>query len=257
MTTEQAKQDIFKLVESETGYPVHVEADTSLRTISSVSAAGGVLPAHLIRYNPSRSRAVDYAICSQCGFIRRIFALPPPDRFDLASGYRGLKDVEKLVAEHLKGIGSGIRKEMREQLRDQMLGGLGVQLRSLPVGLRIGEWLTTDYPCLADQQRESVQGELNENMGILKPEIKRLAPEKILNANVSMNAAFAAYWSRKWSDPLLTVPFKVSGHLASGEQLLSIWDELPKEPTADKQLIQAWGNALGIMDWFELVPRRS
>lgn len=69
-----------------------------------------------------------------------------------------------------------------------------------------------------------------------------------------MNAAFALFWSRTWNDPLLAMPYKSSGNLATGEKLLGLFDEIPNDPANDKKLIDAWGSSIGLTGWYEFLP---
>ena len=88
----------------------------------------------------------------------------------------------------------------------------------------------------------------------LKPEVREIAPEKIIQATVDMNAGFALYWSRAWNDPLLSVPYKSAGKLEIGGKLLALIDEIPDDPANDKNLIDAWGSQIELNGWYEFLP---
>ena len=87
-------------------------------------------------------------------------------------------------------------------LRDQLFDGLMTQLRSIPIGLRVDSWIMREYPELSELQQKAAMQQLQENLQVLSPEIKKIAPTKILTANLSMNAAFAEFWAR---------PFPIQG----------------------------------------------
>ena len=72
-----------------------------------------------------------------------------------------------------------------------------------------------------------------------------------------MNAAFALFWSRTWDDSALSVPYKAAGYDKPGARLLSIFDEISDEPTADRQLVDAWAGELGLSNWYEWVRSPS
>ena len=141
-------------------------------------------------------------------------------------------------------------------MRDQFFDGLIRQLRSIPVGLRVDSWLIREYPDLAEQQRTVINKQLAENLSALGPDVRDMAPDVILNANLGMNAAFALFWSRTWNEKPLSGPYMATGHLSVGESLLKLWDELNYQPVHDKDLIEAWGDHLGMAGWFEFVPYR-
>jgi len=236
------------------GKPVLVQADPTLKTLSTIRIARGPAPVHVVLYNPASASFADYLIAYQCGFAIRIFQLPESDRFDLTSSYRGQRDSEKLVNEKAQQSDLPLNKAGRLGLRDQMLNGLLIQLRSVPIGLRIDHWIASTYPALKDQQAISIRRQLNDNLESLRPEIKRFAPEQIHRANVSMNAAFAAFWSRLWGEAMLNAPYKATGHFGTGEELLADLDRLPQEAGSDRALMETWAERLGIRSWLEFVP---
>jgi hypothetical protein len=136
-------------------------------------------------------------------------------------------------------------------LVEQFFGGIIQQLRSIPVGLRVDGWLRQTYPGLVDQQKTAIDRQLNDNSASLRPDVRQIAPAKIIEANVGMNTAFALFWSRTWNDPLLTIPYKSAGNMAVGEKLMALFDETPDDPAHDKALIDAWGGNVGLTGWYE------
>lgn len=248
----------MRLVEDLSGKPVLAQADASLQLLATVRMARGTLPAHLILYKQSAATFADYLVTFQCGLMARVFSVPDPERFDVAATYWGRKEAGKLIAEHLKSPGSpNLSREARDSLRDQMYDGLIRQLRSAPIGLRVDDWIRQEYPDLMEQQRVSNARQLNENAMALGPEVRKFAPSQILNANLTMNAAIAEYWSRLWHDPAVTGPYRATGRLEDGLGLLKVFDSLPPSPTEDRQLIDMWGQHLGISRWFEFVEYKT
>ena len=253
MALNPTTDKVLQLVEKTTGLPVIVQADASLRTLASIKIAQGTAPAHFLTYNPKVGTSVNYAICVQCGYALRIFQAPEADRYALGSTYRGKREAEKLVIEHLRDNKS-LNRETRLQIATQLYDGLIRQLRSMPIGLRVDEWIHREYPEIADEQRALVGQQLQDSTTSLKPEVRQVTPDKVRNASVAMSAAVAAFWSRTWSDPLPLVPYTATGDLDRGKPLLKLLDDLPSDPSADKQLIGAWGGELGLSDWYEFLP---
>jgi len=217
--------------------------------------ARGNTPVHTITYNPSVTTQPDYFIAYQCGFILRLFAVPPSDRWDFAPTAHGRETVDRL----LRGSEGPARKlnltpHAVETLRDQLFDGLMLQLRSIPVGLRVDGWILRDHEELAPLQRSAVLRQLQDNQGTLAPDVRKIAPSKVYKGSVTINAAFALSWARIWNDPALSLPYKSAGYEKVGAQLLSILDEIPDEPTTDRQLVDAWGNQLSLSNWYEWVP---
>jgi hypothetical protein len=255
MSLRDVTRAIIAQVERASGYPVLVIEDRSLRTLAAVRVARGNAPAHTITYNPSVTTQPDYLIAFQCGFILRHFAVPPPRRCDFAPAGHGREIVHRLL-----GAADGparklhLQPQVVETLGDQLFDGLMVQLRSIPVGLRVDAWILREYEELAPLQRSAVLRQLQDSQATLAPDVRKIAPTKVYKASVTMNAAFALFWSRTWDDPALSVPYKAAGYDKPGARLLSIFDEISDEPAADRQLVDAWAGDLSLSNWYEWVP---
>ena len=254
MNLASTTQKVIGLVEEMTGVPVVVTPDSSLQTLAVVKIARHSAPAHIVTYNPLVGAGVDYAVCFQCGFVLRAFSPQEANRFDFGGSWRGRKDVENLLAEHLRSKRLSLPKDVRSQLKDQLFDGLMVQLRSVPVGLRVDVWLGREYPDILDQQRIVITRQMKDNLKSLGPDVHKISPDKVFGASVAMNAAFAAYWSKAWNDPLVTAPYKETGYLTAGEALLQLWYDVPEDCSSDRRLIDAWGQALGLQGWYEFLP---
>lgn len=143
------------------------------------------------------------------------------------------------------------------QLKEMLLNGLMTQLRSVPIGLRVDEWLFREFPELRLQQVEGAKVQLSDNSQALNPDIKRLMPKKVFDANAAMNAAFATYWAESFADDSITLPYKASGTLAQGEALIRIFKNIGEEPTEDRRLVDSWAEELGLCGWYRWVPHRT
>ena len=254
MNLHPATQKALAQVEEKTGLPVIVNPDPSIGTLASVKIARYGAPAHVVNYNPHMGHGIDYAVCCQCGYILRAFGPPEGERFDFGMTYWGRRETEKLLTERLRAQGLSFPKEVRSQLRDKLFDGMMLQLRSVPVGLRVDAWIGREHPDLAEQQKASVSRQVTDNIRSLTPEVRKIAPEKIFAASMGMNAAFAAYWSKAWNDPLPLAPYRETGLLATGEALLTLWNDVPDDSANDRKLIDAWGECLGLQGWYEFLP---
>ncbi len=257
VTARDAVNEVLRSVEYATGTPVVVVADPTLKVIATIKAAGPSGPAHLLRVNPSAQAQADYLTVFQCGFILRMAALDPAEQYEVGSTPEGRKQTERLLRDHGRRPGAKeFPKAMRESVRDQFYDGLIRQLRSVPLGLRVDSWIISKYPSLADQQRAITLRQLRENLQALSPELRKIAPPKVYDGNGTMNAAFAAFWAKAWNDPVQASPFKAAGLLDRGQELVSIMDRVPTDPSHDRTLIEEWGNHLGLAGWFAFVPYR-
>jgi hypothetical protein len=253
MALNQSTQRILERVHEVSGRPVVIQPDSAVRQ-AALKLARGSAPVHVVTFNPTLGAETDYAICFQCGFALRVFLAPESERFDLHTSSRGRKEGETLSAQHFEKAGLALPAPVRSKLLAQFVDGLILQLRSMPIALRVDAWLRRDFPEFIDLQKAVNIRQLNENATCLRPDVSIMTPPKILHANVAMNAAFAAYWSRTWADPLVVVPYKTSANLTDGQSLLKLWDEIPDDPANDRRLIEAWGDYLKLNDWYDFVP---
>jgi len=252
---QQARDQITRLVERTTGFPARVAEDSSLPTLGTVKMARPSLPYHLIRYSPAARDTLDYIVSFQCGFVIRLAGVPLEKRYEIGASPRGAVEVAELVRLQF-GTKEPIRlPEMKQPaFSAQLLGGLITQLRSIPLALRIDDWLRNQFAGLRDQQDESCRCQLREGIAALDPRVRRAVPKQIAEASVAMNAAQAMYWAEAWEDEQAIAPYKAAGLLDEGRKLLRLWKETPGDPTHDRELIDAWGRHLGIEGWYAFVP---
>jgi hypothetical protein len=191
MEFREATRLIISQVEKVTGLPAHVKPDPALPTLAAVALARGDAPSHVISFNPTTNMTPDYHICFQCGSILRLYACPPEARLNFVLTPQGRREVEALLK-----APNGILSKMRlppaaaGNIVDEVFRGAMLQLRSMPIGMRVDRWLRRDYPDLNPLQEASARKQMQDNSQTLGPEIQQMAPEKIYRANVAMNGAF-------------------------------------------------------------------
>ena len=250
MPLKPVTHDFLALVERETGYPVRLVEEPHLPTLARVQIARGVTPAHLVLYRPAADESVDYVICWQCGFVLRLFENAPGDRYEFVAADKGRSEVRRLVA----GPGSKLVKEgfgaaQLEEMTSIFLDGLMVHLRSVPIGLRIAEWIHENYPELRAGQRATVVREVNEAKGTLQPAVREITPDPIFDATQAINAAHGMYWAEQLGMRELGSPFQAAGYQRAGRGLLQIWRDLPGDPGHDRDVVDRWAGQLHIAGW--------
>jgi hypothetical protein len=67
-----------------------------------------------------------------------------------------------------------------------------------------------------------------------------------VDANTTMNAAFAELWGGVLGDRRFAIPYKALGYGAKASDLLAVLREVPDEPAADRILIERWADLLGL-----------
>jgi hypothetical protein len=99
--------------------------------------------------------------------------------------------------------------------------------------------------------------QIQDNLQALSPDMKKIAPKKIYQSNTAMNAAFAEFWAKENSDPTFSLPYKAAGFQKAGEELLAFVAKIPVDPSADRELVDAWADQLNLGNWYRWVPYES
>ena len=94
----RATQEVLDRVKDVSGLPVTVLPDPTLTTMAAMRIARGAVPMHTISYKPSASSRPDYLICFQCGFLIRMFAVPPAERCLFGGTAKGAYQIERLLS---------------------------------------------------------------------------------------------------------------------------------------------------------------
>ncbi len=243
-------------LESLSAKPVLVHRDPSCAGHASISIASVDAPAHLLRYKPEFESELPYLSAFQCGMALRSIQAKTANRFDLASAPAMGQEAKHLIEEHLRKTGSDMPILMVPQLCQQLGHGLGLQLRSMPIAIRVDEWLYRDYPDLADLQRKSIQRQLQEAMHALGPSVRAFAPQRIIDANVGMSSAFAKFWAATWNEPEVALPFTSAGYGKIGDELLGLVHSLDRSPDGDRELVNQWAERLGLASWFQTIDKQ-
>jgi hypothetical protein len=248
-------REFLTIVETETGYPVKLLEEPNLPTFAVVRMARNSVPAHFVQYKPTHDESLDYLICFQCAFILRLFENPPEQRFDLAGAPDAGRDVFSMLSGPSGTLEKyGLQRAQLEQMAATLLGGLMTHLRSVPIGMRIADWIHASYPALHASQRATVLKELAEAQQALQPSIREMTPDPIFAPTLAINAAFALFWAGKYGTRELFGPYRGSAYDAEGRALLKIWQEVPSSPLHDRELIDRWGARLGLTQWYRWAP---
>lgn len=247
MSLLDCTQRIVDLAEELSGRPVRVQEDSTLGVLATVSVARGSAPMHLIRYRPIRGQQPDYHICYQCGFIIRLFETPLEGRFDFAQSPEASGHMDSLLAN--RSLSPNIRSA-----KEMLLNGLLTQLRSIPVGLRVDDWLWTTCSDVRDEQVASSQIQLQQNAQVLTATVRHSFPKKVVHANTAMNAAFALYWATRVNDDSISLPYRSVGAAADGKALLDIFHNVDPNPSSDRELVDRWAEKLGLSGWYMWKP---
>ena len=256
MTPTEASKSIEEKLTAASGKSVLAQRDSNCSGHASIKIASDDAPAHVLRYKPELESELPYLSAFQCGLALRSIQAKTVNRFDLASTPAMGQEVKQLIEEHLRKTGSPVPMAMVPQLCQQLGHGLGLQLRSMPIAIRVDEWLYRDYPALAELQRKSIERQLQEAMHALGPSVRAFAPQRIIDANVGMSCAFAKFWAATWEEPEVAIPFTSAGYGKIGDELLGLVQSLDRSPDGDRELVNQWTERLGLAGWFQTIDKQ-
>jgi hypothetical protein len=249
MLPSDAQTQALTALEKLGGKPVALRENAELPNQARIHVAAAAEPAHVLTYNPAATAELPYLVCFQCGLAERALRSARDERFNVASTPETYSRVQALVRKK-KTIPDGMVATYSQMITD----GLGVQLRSMPVGIRLDRMLYQAHPELRGMQRVMAERQLKESVGCLSPSIKAMAPELIFNASVGMNAALALEWARLLGEDTYVVPYRLAGHVALGERLLMSLDTIPDTPHHDRELVFSWAEILGVDSLYTIAP---
>ena len=254
MDLRQLQKQFIYRVEVASGKPVILQSDPKFAGHATIKIATKDQPAHVLLYKPEQETVLPYLVAFQCEFALRTIQAHPSTQFNLASKSNMLQEVLELMERHHQGK-DDIPSNAVPQLAKQFGNGLGLQLRSMPITMRIDKLLHDAHPELIELQQESIDRQLQENMGALSPRSKVLAPDEIIRPNASMNAAFAKFFAGLWNAPMLFAPYVAAGYGEAASALLAFHVKIPEGSDHDRELVDAWAKYTGLDRWFKTESR--
>jgi hypothetical protein len=249
MSPTESQQRALDALEKLGGKPVVLREEAQLPNQARIHVAAENEPAHVLTYHPAATPELPYLVCFQCSLAERALRSARDERFNVASTPETYSQAQKLVRAK-----QTIPEDMVATYSQMITDGLGVQLRSMPIGIRVDRVLYNAQPELRDMQRVIAERQLKESVGCLSPAIKEMAPELIFNASVGMNTALALAWNRLWNEDAHVVPYRLAGYVGLGEKLLAALDAIPDTPHHDRELVSSWAEILGVDRLYQIGP---
>jgi hypothetical protein len=181
----------------------------------------------------------------------RLFEREPGGRFQIASSPKSSGQLEKILYAPDGVVNKfGLDQVQAVSLRDRLLQGLITHLYSIPVGLRVSESLTIDYPELLEFESQHVEHELKTNLEGLSDKVRDRLPHEVFDATHKINTAYALYWANRLERPEIANPYRLHGYEPAGNELLRVFESVPRNPAHDYELVDQWADILGIRDWY-------
>jgi hypothetical protein len=245
---QSVTKGILKRVEEITGKSIQFMRDDNLAVLSTLQMARHGAEYHMLRYRPSND-PIDYFVAFQAGFVLRLFECDPSNRFDFLPDSDAGRRVEVLLK---AGQALGTTDlEALPAFADRVAQWALMNLRSLPIGMRIDQWIAADYPELRELQHRGIAVQQQQSMDVLAFRVGKLTVPTTLLGTL---AAYALFADRLMGSKTFAIPFEASGLLGHGEELLRIWDAVPHRPSQDCALVDQWAAASGMSGWYSWVP---
>jgi hypothetical protein len=241
---------ILNRVEEQTGKSVQFMRDESLPLLATLHMARDGAAFHVLRYRPSND-PLDYMIAFQAGFVLRLFENEPAKRFDFSPASDAGTRVEPLVAAG-QALGPEDMQAIPEFSKFVAQWAL-MNLRSLPIGMRIDQWIAREYPELSVLQRDSISLQQQQNADLLSFRRGKLTIPTPLMGSIAAYALFADQLTGQGS---YSIPYGAVGVLAKGEELMRIWQAVPADARHDCELVDRWAQAQEIAGWYTWIPYR-
>lgn len=241
-------KDILKRVEETTGKSIQFMRDEKLPLLATLQMARNGAEFHVLRYRPS-NEPLDYFVAFQAGFILRLFENEPSKRFDFSPEPDAGQRIEPLLK-----AGQSLSKSDLDTLPPfgaHVAQWALMNLRSLPVGMRIDQWVAGEYPELKELQSSGIAIQQQQSMDVLALKFGKLTVPTTLLGTL---AAYALFADRLAGSQSYAIPFAATGLLDHGKELLRMWDELPHDPSHDCELIDQWAQGSGLSGWYKWIP---
>lgn len=240
----ESKQLIERL-ESLSGRSVEFVRRDDLPVLATLQIARDGATVHFLHYRPDKG-PIDYLVCQQVGIVIRFFQLPDDERMDFSSDGRGAKVLVEMLS-----ASSNLSKNDKEMLPPfaKMLNEWALmQIRSIPVGMRVDAWLHASFPALRELIAQGLAVQQQMNADILGKRVGNLAVPPI---QLAPAAAYALFTDRLLGTSRYAIPFEAAGALSDGKSLVRLFDTIQDDPSHDRQLADAWAQHLGMVGWYE------
>ena len=158
------------------------------------------------------------------------------------------KDVRKIQARRKLPAGDMAR------LVDGMLQSLTSQLFNTPLDLFIERRMFGEFPALRDAQFVDLARQMADNARIAaEPQARELIPQRLLQANLAMGAAFALFVDDLFGGATAyAAAYQATGMLPTGRKLYTLFQAAAAggQPGAEYALVDAWADELRLRDWY-------
>lgn len=233
-------------LEQATGQPVQILEDPQLKVLATIRRAAPGEACHLLRIRGGENRVADYLITFECRMALR-------DGPDPRAVLRDNTSVREQVISACEGLHRHLPAGRAQELGRLIYSGLILQLRSMGPGMVVDRWIREHCPDLREAQAQAIASEISNNLPALQPSTRANYPATVYDASIAMNAAYAIHGGDLLGKPYLAVPYISQGYGEIGRRLiaLAVGGDAPGPIANDRQIIDAWAEALALSGWYE------
>jgi hypothetical protein len=235
-------------IEAVTGRPVQFLRDETLPLLATLKMARNGDAYHVLRYQATND-PLDYLVTYQAAFVLRLYENAPENRFDFAGAGSPEDDIKQLLS-----VGAALDDQDRASLpvfATAVTQWALMTLRSMPVGMKIDLEIAKTMPELREQQRASIQTQLEQNLSVLGFSHGRLSvPQSFL----AMPAAYAKLSQQFLGETGQTIPYEAMGLDGPAQALLDDLEQTPSNGTGDQELTDRWAARMGMTHWYQWKP---
>jgi hypothetical protein len=247
LNLRSATRKILENVEETTGKSIQLMQEDDLPVLATLVTARNGASFHILRYKAT-NEPIDYLIAYQAGFLLRLFENPPDKRFDFAPD---LKAWEKAKALIIANGNPKVDSAMLEAFSAHIAQWALMSLRSVPVGMRVDQWIRRNYPDLHDQQDASIALQQQQNVASLAMNLGGMTVPSTL---IGTYAAYAMFTDDLTGQNTYAIPYIASGLGKVGRDLMDHWRKIPESAEHDCDLIDSWAHLLGVKSWYTWSP---
>ena len=245
------------------GYQVRLQEDRSLETTAKIELAWRYgRAAHVIRYNTDKNAVgLPYLIAHE--FEHALLAQEAraaQRNLHFATDQNTERVIYAILDKDIRHLHK--RRDLSPQTIDEVIQrlvrGLCNQLYNAPLDMIIDSRVHEKYPFLHDSEFTWMADEHERNLAVLTDTaIRSIAPKKIYQANVTMNAAVVLFVDDLFNGATdLAAHYRATGLLSTGQRLYALWQEAMKnfQPGDEYLLVDAFARELKLTDTDDLSP---
>lgn len=160
------------------------------------------------------------------------------------------------IRDHIKFLSQqGYPEDAINGLIQQIVQGTALQLYNCPLDMYVESRLFQNVPAIRASQYASLHRIYGEGLRVISDkEIRKLTPDNIYKACVTMNCASALFLDHLFgSRTAYAEPYRSTRNFETGKRLFELWREQEPQhvPGDEYLLIDEYARILGLADWCE------